>query len=320
MENNEAIAGTIANIGNTCCINTFIQCIAHIPSLNSYIVNKVTKSSELFNQLQDVLKIIWTDKNNVCHPHRLVHVIYQTFPDILTPGHQHDISEILTLIRDKISIELGRPYTYDVHKTNDILNKINECMYHYNDGKTSKLIKNIQNAQLSILNCNNTECDFQQINVEVYTTLMLDINDLTDFNNIISNYFKKELVHDWTCDKCKTKNNADKYMKLWNLPYVLIIVLKRFKYSDDGRFHKINNYIDIPENITFGKGSILKHQDLDYSYNLKAIGNHIGSYGGGHYYAFCKTNDGWYAYDDNNSTKLNKLNFDNAYVLFYERV
>lgn len=320
--NNNNLTGTIANIGNTCCINTFIQCIAHTPSINNYFLNRKNNSSELFNQIKDVLQIIWSDKNNICYPHKLIHIIYNNFSNILIPGHQHDISEVLTLILDKICIDIGKNISNDNTSSNiDIINKINTAIYNYNNGKTSKLIRNIQNTQLSILNCNNNDCGFQQINVEVYNTLMLDITDKSDFHTIISNYFKKELVYDWTCDKCKSKNNADKYIKLWDLPSVLIIVLKRFKYSNDGTFNKINTYIDIPQNISFDKGSILKNNDVINSYNLTAIANHIGSYNCGHYYAYCKTNNNeWYCYDDNNSSKLDKIDYSNAYVLFYEKV
>lgn len=307
--------GRIANIGNTCCINTFFQCIAHTPKLNNYFINK-NKNSELYNQIKEILTIIGNDTNNVCYPHKCIQILNKYFPNEFTLGEQYDMSEVLTLIFDKISIEIGKPTNIELCN-NNIINKINTAIHNYNNSKSSSFIKNIQNTQLSILNC--SKCDFEQINVEVYITLMLDISNEKDFYTIISNYFKKDTVSDWLCDKCKILNNANKSIKLWDLPEILIVVLKRFKYSENGSISKINTSIEIPDNITFGKGSILKYNDKEYKYNLCAIANHIGNYMGGHYYAYCNYNNEWYCYDDNTRNKLDKINYDNAYVLFYQK-
>lgn len=308
--------GTLTNVGNTCCINTFIQCIAHTPKLRDIFINMKTTESDLLNEIKDVLNIISDSKNN-CVPKGLLNCIFKKFPDIIIPGHQHDLNEILTLIFDKINDKIGKNIELK-HTENNIENKINVAKFHYNNKKISKLIKNIQSTQLSILNCNN--CKYQQINIEVFSTLMLDINDKTDFNKIITNYFEKEKLDEWKCDKCKNKNSADKFIKLWEIPNILVIVLKRFKYTNEGYLKKITNVIEIPENITFCKGSVLKNENEEYSYNLMTIGNHVGLYEFGHYYAICKKDDGWYKYDDNICEKLEKLNCNDAYILFYQRI
>jgi ubiquitin C-terminal hydrolase len=304
------LAGTLENLGNTCCINTFIQCIAHTPKLNKFFLSNINNDSSIANELKSVLNIIWENKNNRCLPKGLLHSIFTSFPDIIVRFQQHDLCELITLIFDKISCDIGT----NIDKTIEANDKIQNTINIYNNNKTSKLITNIQNCQLNIINCKN--CNYQQINTEVFNTLMVDIGDNNNFNNIIVKYFEKEDINEWRCDKCNNINCAEKFVKLWSLPNVLIIVLKRF----NGNLDKISTHIDIPQNITFNKGSILNNIHENCSYNLMAIGCHVGSYNGGHYYAICKNNENWYIYDDNNCTKLDEFTSSNAYILFYQKI
>lgn len=58
------------------------------------------------------------------------------------------------------------------------------------------------------------------------------------------------------------------------------------------------------------------------AYNLRAVSNHFGSVGGGHYTAYVKHDvHGWLEFDDSSVSKIseNKVCSSSAYVLFLER-
>ena len=318
-----ALASGLQNVGNTCGINTFIQCIGHTPKLKNIIKNLDCTNSKLANEFQAVLNIVWQESEDnskyTCIPKGLVHEIYVSFKDILIPYHQHDLCEIFVLIIDKIASDTGIDKGISGGSgakregPNIIINKIVD---NFNNNKISKLLKCVQGIQLSILNCES--CGYQQINPEVFITLMLDIprkKETISFNDVLVKYFEKESIPEWKCDKCKKIGTAQKIMQLWKAPEVIIIVLKRF----DSDLNKINTPVDIPNNITFKKGSILRDTETEYSYKLMAVGNHTGSYNGGHYYALCKNKDSWYLYNDNFVSKTSDFDIQDAYILFYQK-
>ena len=58
-------------------------------------------------------------------------------------------------------------------------------------------------------------------------------------------------------------------------------------------------------------------------FNLFGICNHIGSSNGGHYYSYCKNQNGkWYEFNDSNVKEISddKLVTNNAYCLFYRKI
>jgi ubiquitin C-terminal hydrolase len=56
-------------------------------------------------------------------------------------------------------------------------------------------------------------------------------------------------------------------------------------------------------------------------YEIYGVVNHFGSLNGGHYTANCKTDQGWYNFNDSSVHKINESEvFNNSsYLLFYKR-
>lgn len=111
-------------------------------------------------------------------------------------------------------------------------------------------------------------------------------------------------------------------------PKVLVINIKRFKYTKDGR-EKLTANINFPvrslrlQNFTSKEH---QHQGITELYDLYAVSNHYGTLGGGHYVAYCKVKDtegkeGWYCFNDKVVTKISEDSVvtPNAYILFYAK-
>jgi ubiquitin C-terminal hydrolase len=124
----------------------------------------------------------------------------------------------------------------------------------------------------------------------------------------------------WTCPYCKIGVKAAKKMNIWIPSKTMIIHLKRFDHQQN----KINNTITFPIdgfNINPYMSEYAKKLG-DFTYDLFAVTNHIGSMNGGHYFSFVKslTDNNWYCQNDNDSVRINKSDVvtNDAYMLFYQ--
>ncbi|XP_021270318.1 ubiquitin carboxyl-terminal hydrolase 43 isoform X7 [Numida meleagris] len=116
----------------------------------------------------------------------------------------------------------------------------------------------------------------------------------------------------WRCPHCRVPQQGTVQLRLWTLPDILIIHLKRFRQVAQRR-HKLSTLVcfplrglDMAPHLAPGGGR-WQHPlrpprgcPPDALYDLYAVCNHHGSMQGGHYTAYCCNSlDGrWYSYDD----------------------
>jgi len=325
-------SGGLGNLGATCAVNALIQCVTHTRSLREYFLNNTFNESTLAHQFKDVIQLIYVQKATVA-PHALLQRLYSYFPMILHHGEQHDICELWMLISDKIAEEVGKPIQAPPktleEDPNNIENKLHHMIYRSNNKCTSPWIDMIQGIQIGVLQCKNEACVEQYYNPEVFTTITVDIptNKHTDLTELLLDFYNVDEMDGWKCDKCKEVCGARKQAKLFNLPKVLVIVIKRFKMTEIGSFQKIMRGININNDLEF------TFNNKTYKYVLSTYGNHLGNYHGGHYTASVRTtasddntsNKEWLYYDDTNSNPIPNESsqfIDNreAYILFYEMI
>lgn len=151
----------------------------------------------------------------------------------------------------------------------------------------------------------------------------------TTLDDCLMEFIKDETLdgsNKYSCDKCKTHTNAIKNMKLFKLPPIIIIQLKRYKSNG---FHQIKNNTNVifPINdLSFDKymSSFIKDNS---KYNLFAVTQQIGSLNGGHYiaYGLNPINKKWYLHDDSNikyipDNEIEKEIYTNkSYILYYQK-
>jgi len=175
--------------------------------------------------------------------------------------------------------------------------------------------------------CKNQSCMFDTfmgvINVPISNKQNATLDDC------LMEFIKDETLdgsNKYSCEICKTHTDATKNMKLFKLPPIIIVQLKRY-ISNGFRQIKNNTIVTIPFNdFTFDKymSSIVKDNS---KYNLYAVTQQSGSLNGGHYIAYCLNpiNKQWYMYNDS-TTQLVKneaindfINTSNSYILYYQK-
>lgn len=129
------------------------------------------------------------------------------------------------------------------------------------------------------------------------------------------------------CEHCKRKNDCEKRLAFKDLPEVLCIHIKRFRY-DASWFNGTKNarVVTFPVNRALDLSSFLDETPAQpVEYRLIGLIQHIGSMGGGHYIAYCqhkKKPQEWYEFDDMQVSMVSPEQVERAepYVLFYQRV
>ena len=340
----------IENLGSTCAINSLIQVITRNDILRNIILNNTFAATDIADatisqQLSEIIDLMYV-KNNSIVPRKFIHTFYSIFKDIFYHGEQIDIGELWTFLSDKISEEIvGTPKDTDIvsegladcltdgviYKDDaefhnamikcKLLKKKYEYYYHKFNTKTSVWQRSTQGFYLNTTRC--VHCQTTFYNFEPFTSLNLDIPQQSQpsISLMIANSLKEEVIHgDWFCSTCRKNTAYKKSTKLWKLPDVLVIIVKRFMNSNakNDAPIKINDYLN------FNKGSILSiKKDVVYTFSSTAL--HFGSLNGGHYAAICNTPDGDILYDDRNVQKIDgdRSNFkdksETAYMIVYTK-
>jgi len=142
----------------------------------------------------------------------------------------------------------------------------------------------------------------------------------------------------WYCSRCKEHVQALKTMKLWRLPNILVIHLKRFEFKHALRRDKLSTFVDFPlagldmtphcAHVKSTKDhSNFVQDNVPADYDLFAVINHYGRLGFGHYTAFAMEwdetgiSEAWNAFDDSrvHQIKPSEIQSSAAYILFYRR-
>lgn len=310
----------LQNLGNTCYINTLLQCIGHCGHLRTWLLTEkgllTGDNHPLTTELARVTHEMWGENKSLA-PFRFLKTLFVCLQGFLSHGEQMDISELWMLLVDKINTEIGvKHHNPDITGGSDTEGFLKAWRGHNRDGMSHWLMQ-VQGWTLTRIQC--SRCQKTAMLYEPFCCLGLDMLsgvESKDMAEMFANMFKKESIQERECDYCHQRAPATKSTSICMYPNVLVCCFKRFEMTPQGRAKKRNDAIHVPLSIK------LNHSDQVY--HLASIANHVGSLDGGHYFATAKNPDGkWHMYDDisitpkEDTSKFTQNNRD-AYMLFYE--
>lgn len=320
-----AAAGGIANAGNTCYLNTTLQCLGHCSPFVRYMLNKEHSASHpsLVSHLHQMYYELYVNKNSVVPRNLLRHIQENT--SLINVFEQNDINEFLAILIDKLNrcvgkrVNITREALIDRNRysTSDFdvqRFKMDVDWYEKHSREYSALVPMFHGQSISQIVCG--ACNKVFHNYETYLNLMLPITDSTKtLYDCFDEYFREETVNkessDWECSSCKNKASSQKTTKLWRNPSVLVVSLKRF--TND--FKKNATPIDVPEQLDLSRYSLTQKTN---TYRLQSVAYHSGSHHSGHYHAVCRHGDAWYEYDDMDVRAFKEApQHKHGYVFFY---
>lgn len=334
----------LLNLGNTCYLNSTLQCLMHIPDLQEYFIGSqpsvYEKQSKYFPNRSNVMKefadqfnklmLVLNDKsdNRPIHPMSFRRIL-SVFKPVFKTSQQQDAHECMILILDKLHESLKMQVAINI--TGNIITTTDERkkyafeqykLYLSNNGysEINKIFYGQFESTITCEKCNNTT-----FNYDPYCSLEIEIpKNANTVYDCLDNYCFKELLEGtdmYKCEKCENKVEATKILKIWTVPKILIIQLKRFNYD----LRKKNQHIQFPIHLNMTKYITHpvardEHGQIGLQmYELIGVIEHSGNLTGGHYIAKCKTKIGWKTFND---ASVNDLSEDeivgtNAYVLIY---
>lgn len=340
----------LQNLGNTCFMNSVMQCLAYVPELVAYFCSTSYYNHIDFNSrygTRGELAIEFGALVEKLNSHRYRYIEPKSFRDAITKhigfggNEQQDSHEFMMMLFDKLHHDLNI-HAKDRSKQNGIeSNKGNSDDSNINIPRATlgyqfwkrhlELNKSIisdlfEGIFMSTLTC--TFCRGQSNTFEVFNCLSLPIpsESRCHVRDCLSHFSNPERIEGaWECPRCKQKREVDKKIVICKLPRILVIHLKRF--SLDGRWRqKLQTTVDFPLNdLAVDCTNVLPQSAYGSmgsksSYNLCAVVNHYGHLDGGHYTAFGKLeNQRWYTFDDSNVSEMKDSDVCSqaAYILFY---
>ena len=325
----------LVNYGNTCYMNSAIQCLSNIPFLTHYFKNKKFVGDLKQNVLERNLTVQWYKlieglwgSNCVISPQsfrrevRILALKQGIYLNFVGNG-QNDVQEFLVFMIESMHNALCKKVNMTI--TGSVENELDKCALEamknwkifFKDNYSifvelfySQVSSAIYSLDGRLLSTNYQPSCFYTLPISSKSKTLYDCFD--DFTN------REKLDGDnkWLNEETNEYIEVYKKINFWSLPKILIIVLKRFNNNRT----KIGSLIKFPFELDLSKYCV-GYRKNTYKYDLMSVANHDGGLNGGHYYAYVKNVNGkWYNFNDTNVSEMNKDNVvsESAYCLFYQ--
>jgi ubiquitin C-terminal hydrolase len=336
MSQEKGLSG-LANLGNTCFINSSLQILSHTSELeltlkdNNTIKNmKNISDSSLLYEWINLQKILWTE-NNTINPNKFINSLQQISKKKNNPlfaGYdQNDLSEFLIFLIDCFHNSLSREINMtitgkienDTDKTALKCYEMIKNMYKKDYSEIWNLFYAIQLTELK-----NKDGKIVSMIPEPFFILSLPIPQnkspsLIDCFDLYTSYEILENENAWYNEVTKEKEDVYKSSKFWSFPKILIIDIKRYNNKNI----KNQKYIDFPLDNLDLSSYVSGYKKENYIYDLYGVCNHSGGVLGGHYTSYVKTkNNKWYHFNDTVVSEIknsDSIITPKAYCLFYRK-
>ena len=306
----------IKNLGNTCFMNSSLQCIfnskkliVNIEKIDVNNTNKLRLIKEISLFLQEVEK-----GETLLDPKMIKDILGETI-EKYRYNEQNDANEFIIIFLNQLLKELYGIGKYDPGKIPidkmelDAFDKLEKKFFIKNKcfllnlfyGRLKKEYI-CENGHLCLIKFNN----FNTITLP----LQKESNELVDLLKFYQG--NKKIDDKIFCDICKSEKKYSIKTTIYNIPEYFIICLEKEKlYSSNGI--KYPNILETKDFMNINNNS---------KYLLKSLVIYFGDKKSGHYTSKCEKNNNWYHISDSSYKIINQneINDKNAKILFYEKI
>jgi ubiquitin carboxyl-terminal hydrolase 8 len=329
----------LANLGNTCFINSCMQIISHTYELNDFLNDEKYKKklknicdSALLLEWDNLRLLLWSS-NCIVAPNKFLNTIHKIAKikdrDMFTGYSQNDLPEFLLFIIDLFHNSISREIKMTisgavVNETDKIAVQCFEMiknMYSKEYSEIWNLFYGVHVSEITDLETGKPV----KITPEPYFIIDLPIplkNKSPTLIDCFEKYVEGEILdgdNAWYNEETKQKINIKKKILFWSLPNILVIDLKRF----NERNQKSQILVTFPLDDLDLTNYVIGYKKESYHYDLYGVCNHSGGVLGGHYTAYIKNANGkWYHFNDTSVTEVESQDSvvsTKAYCLFYRK-
>ncbi|CAN6252961.1 unnamed protein product [Urochloa humidicola] len=306
------IGAGLHNLGNTCYLNSVLQCLTYTEPFVAYLQSSKHESSCRASgfcalcALQDHVTSALRSTGKILSPMLFVknlRCISRNFRN----SRQEDAHELMVSLLEsmhKCCLPSGIP---------------SESPSAYEKSLVHRIFGGRLRSQVRCTNCSHCSNKF-----DPFLDLSLEIGNATTLLKALYNFTEEEVLDGgekhYNCQQCKQKVAAKKRFLIDKAPSVLTIHLKRF--SPFNPLQKIDKKVDFPTTLNL-KPFVSDSEGTDFKYRLYGVLVHAGwNTQSGHYYCFVRTSSGlWHNLDDNKVRQVREADVlrQKAYMLFYVR-
>ncbi|KAF6155104.1 hypothetical protein GIB67_035851 [Kingdonia uniflora] len=306
------IGAGLQNLGNTCFLNSVLQCLTYTEPFAAYLQSGKHKSSChtagfcAMCAIQNHVKRALQSTGSILAPKDLVmnlRCISRNFRN----ARQEDAHEYMVNLLEsmhKCCLPSGVP---------------TESPSAYEKSLVHKIFGGRLRSQVKCMQCSYCSNTF-----DPFLDLSLEIAKADSVRKAMLHFTASEQLDggekQYHCERCKQKVKALKQLTVHKAPYVLSIHLKRFSSHSPGQ--KIDKKIAFDTHLDL-KPFVSGSYDGDLKYTLYGVLVHAGwSTHSGHYYCYVRTSSGmWHSLDDNRVVQVSEkiVLAQKAYMLFYVR-
>ncbi|XP_041853346.1 ubiquitin carboxyl-terminal hydrolase 36 isoform X2 [Melanotaenia boesemani] len=304
------VGAGLHNLGNTCFLNSTVQCLTYTPPLANYLLSK--------------------EHSRACHQSGFCMICVMQNHIIQAFANTGNAIKPVSFIRDlkKIARHFRFGSQEDAHEflryTIDAMQKA--CLNGYpkldRQTQATTLVHQIFGGYLrSRVKC--SICKSVSDTYDPYLDIAVEIRQAANIVRALELFVKPDVLsgeNAYMCAKCKKKVPATKRFTVHRTSNVLTLSLKRFANFSGG---KITKDVGYPEFLNI-RPYMSQSSGDPVMYGLYAVLVHSGySCHAGHYYCYIKASNGqWYQMNDSmvHSSNIKVVLNQQAYVLFYLRI
>ncbi|CAI0394518.1 unnamed protein product [Linum tenue] len=307
----QRIGAGLRNIGNTCFLNSVLQCLTYTEPLAAYLQSGKHKSS---CRIAGFCALCAIQK----HVNRALRSTGISFvPDLVS--NMKCVSRTLKVSKQEDAHEYLVNLLESMHRCCLPSGVQSESPAAYENSLVHKIFGGHLRSRVQCQQCSYCSDKF-----DPFLDLSLEINKADALPVALRNFTAAELLDGgekhYQCQQCKHKVRATKRLTINKPPYVLSIHLKRFFEHDPGR--KVGKQVSYDRTLDI-RPFVSDPNECNMKYSLYGILVHHGSSTRfGHYVCFVRTSTGmWYCLDDEKVHQVGEKTVLNqkAYMLFYVR-
>jgi ubiquitin carboxyl-terminal hydrolase 8 len=331
----------LTNLGNTCFMNSCIQVLNQTHELTNLIQAKKGKTNRISDsvifrewaELQELMSV----NTGIISPNKFVHHVQELAKekkkDIFTGWSQNDMPEYLLFMMECFHNSISRKVKMNIiGKEQSNTDKMAITCYEMLKNVFEKEYSEIMETFYAIYVSEITSIDGRIVHTmkpEMFFILDLPVPNEVPGSPPISLYdcfdefLKPEILEGenaWMNESTGVKENIQKRITFWNLPKILVIMLKRTCPLGQ---QKNRTNVEFPIEGLDLSSYIRGYSPHKYVYDLYGVCYHHGGVHGGHYTCNVKNKEGeWIHFNDTNyevlestSTIVNHL----SYCLFYRQ-
>lgn len=339
----------LANVGNTCYLNSALQALRYTRPFADYFCKGLwvahehpdRKGHELAKETATLMTQFWetdTDRRMIA-PGNFVRTFIkfaqEAGNDEIRFGAQADAAEAIQILLDGLHTQLARQVRMEVvgsaaSKDQEEYIKSLQSWSTFFHKEYSPIVETFFGQTQTRIICGS--CSAASARYEPWGVLKLPIPgadkagaQAPTFDQCIRAAFENEELDDYTCDTCKKKGSSRIEHRVSKFPSHMIVALKRF--TNTGA--KVRARIPYDEGLVDFGSQIAWPTLIPASaakYRVSAVIDHLGSSRGGHYVMRVRDDYGakpeWLLYDDGTQhpSPIGGAAGPDTYVLFLERL